>query len=348
MLRTASVFVDTESFVGSQFDFNSGRLKRLLDLAWTQRVRLVLPAVTKTELHKKLREKLDESVAAVQAVRGKAKMLSGSADPVCESLFAPLDREALVAELSGKLEAYLLEANVIVVAAADDALNRVLSAYFASEPPFGGSKKKHEFPDAIAVDTLREWCRSNDTEVYVVSHDGDLASSCSTAGPLLHLPDLKDLFALVEAQDARAAALLDSALPLIRRQAQENFEASGFILADEDGDVQGVSVTDFRILSARVQDVQEARVLFEAEAEVDCEAEVRYDDYSTASYDSEDKVLIPWNDIEATLERTIELTLYGEIVAESADLSVIESVDVGLSTSETYSIVVDEWDPRSH
>ena len=72
-----------------------------------------------------------------------------------------------------------IEANI--QSSVDDAavLPLVLAAYFEKQPPFGHGKNKAEFPDALVLETLREWCAKNELNMAVVSLDQGVQAACA-------------------------------------------------------------------------------------------------------------------------------------------------------------------------
>ena len=88
-----------------------------------------------------------------------------------------------------------------------DAVN-LFDRYFAAQPPFAeSSKKKHEFPDAVALLALEHWAGEHDTAVLVVSTDADWQRFC-TAHPRLLWPNNLG-GALAAFQDERAQFAAD-------------------------------------------------------------------------------------------------------------------------------------------
>lgn len=70
-----------------------------------------------------------------------------------------------------RLNAHRVATGAVVVSA-DGASGKLLtSMYFAPMAPFGPGEKKAEFPDAIALLSLKAWAETNDAHVLAVSND---------------------------------------------------------------------------------------------------------------------------------------------------------------------------------
>ncbi|MGH1399522.1 MAG: PIN domain-containing protein, partial [Alphaproteobacteria bacterium] len=69
-------------------------------------------------------------------------------------------------------------------------IDGVLNDYFDMKPPFS-SKKQSEFPDAIVLSSLENWCKSW-RKLYIVSGDPDFENFCSNSKNLIHINSLPD------------------------------------------------------------------------------------------------------------------------------------------------------------
>jgi len=70
-------------------------------------------------------------------------------------------------------------------------MSKLLDAYFSAAPPFASSAaKKHEFPDAIALQALESWAREQGTILLAVSKDSDWQEFGKTSGDLVVIDDL--------------------------------------------------------------------------------------------------------------------------------------------------------------
>lgn len=71
-------------------------------------------------------------------------------------------------------------------------LTGILYDYFNSNPPFDGGKKKAEFPDAIALNTLEEYARNNDINIIIISKDNDWINYCYSSSYLFAIESAND------------------------------------------------------------------------------------------------------------------------------------------------------------
>ncbi|CAN7762668.1 PIN domain-containing protein [Caballeronia sp. LjRoot29] len=86
----------------------------------------------------------------------------------------------------------------------------LLDMYFTAVPPFEKSgNKKSEFPDAIALLSLKSWAEETGRSILMVSNDGDWDRFCKNCdnGRLHYVDDLADALAIInDSADARNQA----------------------------------------------------------------------------------------------------------------------------------------------
>ena len=71
-------------------------------------------------------------------------------------------------------------------------LKNIIDAYFSNSPPFGNSKKKNEFPDAIALHSIEAWAKKSNKRIICVSADNDWVKYAETSKYLFVTPDLSE------------------------------------------------------------------------------------------------------------------------------------------------------------
>jgi len=228
------------------------------------------------------------------------------------SIFHDHDFEGVVNVLMTQFENFKIasQATIVPIELAD--INRVFSSYFMKSVPFGEGKKKSEFPDAFVLSALDAWAEEEGKEVHIVSHDKDM-SDCRTSFPnLIYVKSIEEFLNTVTVYFEKLAPvaeeLLRSNSSEITSRIEEEFKNLGFILEDQDGDVYDITVDeveDFNeyLISLKAPDgdiLGEAH--FQLTTVVKFSADISYDNLNTASYDSEEKVLIPWETVDETVE----------------------------------------------
>lgn len=328
VLETPFVFLDTQVFVESRFVFGAGSLQRVSDLASAGRIELVMPDTTRREIEKKIREHAAEVAGTVAKLRTSAPAL----------VIPDFDEAAATARLVDAFASYLKLTQATLIPFSGGVATAVLDTYFASRPPFGKGDKKHQFLDALAVEALGQWATDEEARIYVVSRDPDLEAATTGSDGLLYLKHLPDLFALIQVVDERAQALVMQAEGKIISDIANRFDGCGFIIIDEDGDVENIEVVDVALEDVVVQDIQDDVIRFVGKARVTFRADVSYWRSDNATWDSEDKVLIYRDKAEHRVEDEAEFDFLGSVVATGSDLSAIKDVFVELDMAETFIV----------
>jgi hypothetical protein len=284
----------------------------LIQLVESERALVLSTEITIQEIEKHIKESVAEARAAAKDFRKRARVLSNLKDPKFSVLLNRLDAARITDTLLAQFAEFRQRARVCLIPLTGVSIAAVMERYFMALPPFGGADKKHEFPDAFALAALTNWCKPLDQSVYVISTDGDMKSACSPNGPLFAIDKLEQFLDMVVRQDTRLAEFAESflrtQLATVEKVLRGKFEDSGFVLIDEDGDVENVEVQSISIEEPLLISVEDYSANYELTATVTFLAEVFYDDMETASYDSEDKVLIPWRRIHKAVEQTAEVT----------------------------------------
>ena len=317
------VFLDTEVFIRGNFNYRSARFKSLMTLASTGRIKVFLTALTLREIKANLRSFVDGAVTSTKP----HTVLKNSDSPHVKALFYKLDVAPIQQELVGQLETYLKAAKATILAVPPAVLPLVLDAYFKKQPPFGPGKNKAEFPDALVLETLREWCAENESDLAVVSPDQGVKAACANDNALHQFDDLAEyldaLFAHDEALSLFVREMIPAAYEPISEKAQELFPFHGAILVDEDGEVGEIGLTDIEFCE-EPEDI-EIISLDPDKAEVELAvsmtfwAELLYKVPGTGAWDSEDHALMFQDEVSAHVEQDLEGTIGVEVGFKSLD-----------------------------
>ncbi|SFO81469.1 hypothetical protein SAMN05216330_104786 [Bradyrhizobium sp. Ghvi] len=182
-LETEFIFLDTEAFVREKYDWQSRSFARLKELIASSHVRILTTNITRREVSRKLIEHYGNANAAFKKYETLVNQLDGN-----ECLNRLLDPQASE-RLDAQFRAFMHELRAIEVPLVID-LNSVFDDYFSRRPPFS-DRKKSEFPDAVVVHAIRQWCAQNFTRAYIVSGDPDLKACCDDV--LIHAETLNEI-----------------------------------------------------------------------------------------------------------------------------------------------------------
>lgn len=302
-IKASNVFLDTEVFVEANFSYKSPRLTSLAELARSGRIRVFLTEITVREINAKIKELVERAAAA-----RPPSILRNSSLPQVRALFEPLDTAEVGKDLVGQLEGFIKDAVITVLPVEDKILAPVLDNYFNRLPPFGLGKKKAEFPDALALETLKEWCRVEGRSMAVVTRDEGVKAACSDDGPLHHFVELPKYLDAVASEEEALSDFIREMILLhgkeVLEKAKEAFPYLGFYLTDQDGEVGDVELTDIDFdEEVEIISLKADEAIIEMPATLIFQADISYYDPGTGSYDHEEGVLLFQDTVEATVTR---------------------------------------------
>jgi len=206
-----------------------------------------------------------------------------------------------------------------VISACDHVeLRRVLDSYFNHDAPFAvEGKKKHEFPDAIALMSLQAWADKNDIQLIAASKDTDWVRFCSNIDEIDVVVDLGEALSSFQRHHAALAFCEQLSTRILLEGPNEVSSAIDRALADKSPS----SVWNIDACSS---------MYYEEE-----NAEVTYDNFSYLETDDRVEIrLIEVGDhyLVAEVPITIEATATGDFIFQAKDEG--EYITVG-SSSET-------------
>lgn len=350
MLETRNVFIDTSIFIELNYNFHGSVFQNLLRLCANGQAKAFVTDITYREVIAHIEEDVAKACQASARLQRDARILRNLPHPPYAGLFEKIDPDATTAELILQFKAFLKNTSTETLSTSGVSIESVFDKYFLRKPPFGEGKKKDEFPDAFTLQALVHWCEANNELMYVVSVDGDMPKHCADSKSLLHLQKLAEFINVVEFHDEVLAPSVDTMLEAnaaaIEDAITEEFENQGFWIEDQDGDVNSVEVKHIELLDRLILEIDQNFAVVQVESSITFEADITYDDLDTASYDSEDKVLIPWQQINKVVEQneTVVATLYIKHDVEEPGYFEIDRVEIHTEKRFGFAVTADdEW-----
>lgn len=350
MLRTRNVFIDTSIFIGQNYNFQGSVFQNLARLCMNDKAKVFVTDITIREVVAHIESDVASACKALVKLQNDARILRNLPNQPYTGLFEKIDHTLTTAELVSQFETFLAGISAETLSTSSVSVSSVFDKYFTHKPPFGEGKKKDEFPDAFALQALEDWSEAQNELMYVVSSDGDMPSHCTVSDRLTHLQKLAEFISEVEFHDEILApsinSLLEENVTTIENAISEEFLNQGFWLEDEEGEVNGVEVTFIEILEQLILEVDQNHAVVQVYSSITFDADVTYDDLHTASYDSEDKVLIPWRQINKIVEHneTIEATIYIKHDVEEPGYFKIDHVKINTKNRFGFAVSADdEW-----
>jgi len=342
ILATRNIFIDTSIFKGIKFLWNHKYLKIITKLANSNEIQLFLTTITKREIIKKITEDVNSSISQMKKLRKEATILSSLKE--YDKIFKRIDKEKLKKKLIDKFDKFCKESKCQIISTNNVQIDEVFSKYFDEQPPFKRSGKKFEFPDAFVLESLSNWCKKNNDQMYIISNDNDMKDFCKENEYLYfinNIPKFLNIFLSHIKYSIRIIQMFEDNIDKIHEKLKSEFEWLGFYLEDREGDVLSAELKDAEFDDINLIDLNNASAFFELDTLIKFEAEIYYDDYDTAIYDSEDKVLIPWQKIEETIENSYEASIIVEIKLNADDINDYSIEELTINDNQDVGIQVE-------
>lgn len=169
-----NIFIDTSVFVRENF-LEGNRINELLRLFEEGRFQHIAPLITINEIKNQYKKKV------TVATEEHNKAMNNRLFDCLRNYKDKKDRltkfpkaKTISVEFNKDFDTRLKDAKSIILPYPKIETASIFEKYFAGQKPFGGADKKSEFPDAIAIESLIQWCQKNKTVCIVLSDDSDL------------------------------------------------------------------------------------------------------------------------------------------------------------------------------
>lgn len=289
-IPTRWVFIDTSALESECFAFTGPRLSQLLRFPG---VKLIQTEVTVGEIRRHLSDAASKEVKLHRDFRDNARVLRNSSPPEYLGLFHDVSEQVVAAHFCKGLDDFLRNVVALVIPASQSSVDEVFRRYFESLPPFAAkeskkgsskeqSRKKHEFPDAFALEALNRWASEQSCEVYVVSKDTDMQEYCNDCNRLKYFPGLKDLLdAVLSEKYPRARqikALIANGVGEIGSDIELEWPWLDFRIEDSEAEVINVEATSVEIENISLVGIEEDTGTIQFNARVACCGFIDYQD----------------------------------------------------------------------
>lgn len=347
-----NVFIDTSIFVSEGY-VKGKSIATLFEAAWEEKINILMPDITEHEIRKHLRMDVAKKSGRGATDELKKSFMYAVDDlrPHIENLMT-VEIEALISMVEKELDKQFKRGNIERLTLTNDVdLKAILEDYKALRPPFS-EKKKSEFPDAIALKQLEQWCKEHKDKCILLSNDPDLKAYKSEC---LERRELSDFVASIEeyekmiSQDKLRAVFLASKKSIEKKISDWVYE-----LYDDDTLyinhllIEDIHYSTINKIELRLEEDLKwtgkgvGCLFYKTYANIVAEIEASHPDYNTGYYDSEDQ---QWYFIDEKVVDYFEGRIRVPVSIEyiySTDEMAVDSInnDIELSRSEVEESLV--------
>lgn len=345
MLETRNIYIDTQVFVANNF-FANQNLRRIQEFGQLETVKIFTTEITKSEIEKNIKEDLSNAISEINRFRhiiaNKGKVLK-NVDQFKPYFDLPkIELNLNFKELSEKLDNFIKISKTEIISYEIADIKDVVEKYLNEISPFSPGRKKYEFPDAIVISTIENWCKSNKTQMYFVSSDSDFANI--NIPEIIVVPNIKILLDKINKQHSHDEnewifKIFDLNESQIINLINKSFEDH---LLDEsmyDIEISNIQVLETNLFGASLVEKKESlgEYFFQFDFDITFTADIEQDDYSQASYDKEDDVYYFVEKVK--VNHKISITQSAEISIEAYfeekdEIPTINCTYVGIPTED--------------
>lgn len=313
-----SVFLDANIVIRAGKPPGGPEIDRVGDLVDAGLVKILTTDLTVTEVAKKHSDNDYEVVKEIARPHFR-KIVEDVVGVKIEKISKTEIREKIraaynesVSKMFDRLKAHRLEIDTVKPTA-------VFASYADGTGFFSGEGKKDQFPDAFIFECLKQ-VASAKSPVIIVSDDGDFDKPAGDEEHVSVIKSLPELFQHLgyEMQAPLVEEFLDDEEDRLMQFVEQEVNDWGLIGDVEDSEIYGITVNDIvleNIIAFKPVDEGDS-ILAVGKAKVNVTAEYSHPDWDTASYDSEDKVLIPWDNVDGETEIELEIDVSVSIAVD--------------------------------
>ena len=346
------VFIDTSVFVAEGF-VKGKCIATLFDAAQAEMIHILMPDITEHEIRCHLHEEVEKNNGGKFAEKLKSSYMYALDDlrAHIEALMT-VDAEKLIGRVEDELDHQLSRADIERLPLSDAIdLKDIVEDFKDLKPPFS-TKKKYEFPDAIALRQLEAWCVDHNDKCILLAKDPDLKNYQSE---YLEYKELTDFVSSLEefekmiSQD-KLKNVFEASKERIEKRIQDWIYGQ---YADDMIYINRLFIEDINDSSINKIDIQwdepfkwigkeEGCLFYKTYANITVSISVSHPDYDTGYYDSEDR---KWYFIDPKVTDHLEgrvripVTIVYFYGAEEMEVESVNN-DADLSHSETMESLV--------
>jgi hypothetical protein len=350
-------FLDTQTYVARNFNFDSGVLKTLQNHLNEDDCHLLITDVNVREVRRHLSRKATAAVAVIKAAQKDAMVLRNTPNLAWAGIFEKVTLAQIESALLENFERFLNNPRIEIIPVSGVDITEVFDAYFSERPPFATAGKKSEFPDAFILSAINNISRDRGYRLYVVSEDRDVKSYCQAHENLLSLARLDELLELILKNNEKLAEpakfaeeVFEQLKDEVRKELIELLKEAEFELDDFEAEINGINIEKVEFLSRNLSDVEKDYAVFNVITKISLVIDFCVPDYDRSPWDSEDGYypLLLQNRIARryTYSGPVFVNFeYGDGIAANSQLMDIDITDVtNLSRATTEEIFYRELD----
>lgn len=345
-LLTSNVFIDSSIYIKRNFSFNDYLLGQIARLSANNHIKLYISDIVINEVINKIDDRTKETKSALEVLRKKGMLLRNIEQ--YDVVFNHETSNLISSVVKKQFDDFVSISKAVKVPVDTVSVDKLLEGYFKMTPPFSNVKKT-EFPDAINLLALDNWCLNKSEQMYVISIDNDLVNYCEGSQNLHCLDSVDSFLNLVTSSDEYrhnfVIGVVEKNFEHIEEAISDNFEWHSFSLENEDGSVETVNVLSIELEDEiNIIELDKDSAILQFEVRITFEAEVSYTDYENSVYDKEEGKYILKKEVELEVETDALIPVTVEVSFDISNENKLEVTSCDLNESNDIYIRLYEED----
>lgn len=343
------VFLDTNVFESAQFSYNSYHMCNFIKYCREHCIQLKITDVVEHEVKKRIKSNIAAFVEPIDKnTIGIVNASIGNDTSITKIKLI----EQLTQKLVEKFTDFI-ESNNVEILKSNCNISEVLTKYFQILAPFS-EQKKHEFPDAIILETIKKYNDENpDRTIITISNDDDFKKFCATH-------NIENYDFISDALSSLIQKRFNAELMNAYKEYQKEIEESTFEYIQEDGDFilysydsfDGVYVDNIQcrpksINNMSIIEINEtiSSIFITVNVLVEFSCQAFYPDPDSTHYDKEDGIYYSFNKCESKIQfiENVDCEIEISYDTDSNDKLILDIVEITINDKEFEFFLDDKY-----
>lgn len=305
-LETRNIFIDTSIFIANSYGTND-KFKQLAKLANKGLVKIWVSEIILNELRKNIERDLNSSKDIINEyirnLNSKARILKSIDEYKPYFELPKVNITVDIERFKNNIDLFINESKAQIVPHELASINEIVDNYFSNQFPFNRGDKKHEFPDAIILSSIDNWCKKNKAKIYILSSDNDILEYKSKC--IIPTKNFSGILNILnrELETKERLEKIDRLYLEFESELKDNIKSSFLTEYDNslnDFEIQYIYVNSVILEEYDITFINNKEVELEVNVLLEFSAEIEYNDYSTATHDNEDDV---WYNVDLVTQK---------------------------------------------
>lgn len=185
-----AITMDTCVLEAQSFNLENGLLSRFMQFSKTKDIIFVMSEIVLKEMISHMEEDTKISISKYKDAL-KTGLFYRIDNDITEEKIKNIKNLDVKNIVEKRIKRYADKTGLQIVPTDSIDIQRIIEKYFNKKPPFS-KKKKDEFPDALALQSLENWAIKKGKKVLVISNDQDWQEYCKDSTNLICIKTIEE------------------------------------------------------------------------------------------------------------------------------------------------------------